>query len=316
MTKNFEELKDEEYLVSLGRRITHVCWDENGELHETKRFDLEHTCRALTSFTLFNKIYAFVGDRINASIIGINEEDKLDIKFPNANNPINFVGVISPQKVTNPAISDLEQIILVNHLSYGLIGISAYEIIRNSKISKNADSSAKDKIVLKLESDDIEKRRIVLNPNYCYKILGKDLVFAVIEDGKLSIGRIRFNYLSSDDTKKMPQIPEIPYHTIISEHEILLEHELVPNEKVTWDNAEIVKCIEAYYGDNGVLRVFAGTDRTRIYYWSSGKGEEEISHVIYKGESGIISNLQVFFVAQCIFEQYQLARRHSFLQNN
>ena len=29
-----------------------------------------------------------------------------------------------------------------------------------------------------------------------------------------------------------------------------------------------------------------------------------------------ISNLQVFFVAQCIFEQYQLARRHSFLQNN
>ncbi|MBI4453769.1 hypothetical protein HY636_03945 [Candidatus Woesearchaeota archaeon] len=293
MTKTFEDLKDEEYLVSLGRRIAHVCWDGNGELHETKRFDLEHTCRALNSFSLFDKRYAFVGDRVNASIIGIDEEDRLDIKFPSSNNPINFVGVISPQKVTNPAISDLEQILLINHLSYGLIGINAYEVIRNGEISRSTDSNAKNKRVLGLESDDdVKKRILALNSNYCYKILGKELVFAGIEDKKLSIGRIRFNYLSNDDIKKMPQIPEIPYHTIIPEYEILLEHKLVLDGKVTVDNAEIVKCIEAYYDENGVLRVFAGTDETRIYAWNFER-EEEVC-VVYKGEKGIISNLQVF----------------------
>jgi len=37
---------------------------------------------------------------------------------------------------------------------------------------------------------------------------------------------------------------------------------------------------------------------------------------LWRGCKEHISNLRVFFVAQCIFEQYQLARRHSFLQNN
>lgn len=300
MIKTFEDLKDEEYLVSLGRGIAHVCWDENGGLKLKRKFDLEHTCRAIDTFNLFGKRYMLVGDRESAHIFGIDNEDALDISLPKTRDRINFIGVISPQNVVNPAISDLEQILLINHLSHGLIGMSVYDAINNLGISNAAVGNTSDKGIFKLNDSDIIKRVIVQNPEYCYKLLENELIFAGIEDGKLKIGKIKFKYGVDNAIKEIPQLPEIPYFKPVFEHKRLLEYPLDDAGKTICDN-ETVKCIEAYNDDMGRLNVHIGTNKTRIYSWCCERKDKKEENeedkrkdvrIIYQGENSIICNLQ------------------------
>ncbi|MFH1439640.1 MAG: hypothetical protein ABIG89_03675 [Candidatus Woesearchaeota archaeon] len=245
-------------------------------------------CRALAGFDVDGVLHICACDSESAVIYTPNSDNTLQISFlsaPERNEGIDFAGLYAPSNKFNPAFSDLENILLINHRTLGFFGFSLYELIVDGDI--RIDNNDK----RKFKSHHL--RRNVSNERYIIK--DNRIFFAGITEGKISFGEVLVGY--SLDVSDGNQISILPYHNLTCHNHYVTEF-LLPEDDVHNGGFSREKRVTSIEVDVDGDILYVGTDSGAIYRCGLSTSEKDASFFsIYQiGEDyddKVISNLHL-----------------------
>jgi len=300
-------------IVSARKDIVSVGFNKYGDAEIKKVYRMKSNpddeCTAIATYIAFERTFICGADRSKLRIFDSKTGEKSSVVFSESGyGTINFVDVVKPKYTETESgvkehediietIADLEQILLVNHSNYGLLGFSLYEVNAEGRISL----------------DDKKAGRTVEKGGHClikdgekvYKVEDGILYSAKIEKNELTIEAYKLGYKIKTDPAK-PEVPLIPYGP---ENKGYLSIEKI-NEfsvEISELNSEgLGEKISSFEVDANNNRYYIGTNDGKAILCKdkdkddenhdkdNGKNNNTSYQVLYEQIGGIISNLQHF----------------------
>ncbi|MBT4823775.1 hypothetical protein HN695_02630 [Candidatus Woesearchaeota archaeon] len=291
-TKVLPKVENLEYVVSTGKGIKKVVWDNITQEFRDKEIGISNqVCTAITNFKLGteNYICACYEDKAIIYDSKLNKKGQIRIREQTNGGYLNFAKIIAQEDSPFASNHGLEQILVLNHSKEGLFAISLNDLAQEEEII--------------IDARNPESPKAIAEGNNVYTVKDNQVYYARLDDNSkpatITIGRI-----SIDHKVEEIDIPMIPARTIgkdtdeLWNQKIQLSVEEMPKQNEDRDKyvGEKVKSIEVD-SQNGI--VYVGTTR-RIYAVSLKKeeGEESKVEIIYEIpktlQKKFVGNLQLY----------------------